>query len=138
MRFYVSGPMRGHRKFNFPTFDAVTAILRADGHEVDNPADHDRETQPGIECWEGFEDGDEKRCPLFDYAIAMQWDLACVAMNPAIVMLPGWETSVGARIERFVAEHTGSLIYLARKGKDGWYIYADQQRERMSLPAVAS
>lgn len=136
MRAYLSGPMRGHRSFNFPVFDAVTAVLKQQGWEVDNPAEHDRETQPGIEQWEGFAEGDEKKCPLFDYAVAMQWGLACVAKDDAIVMLPGWETSVGARIERFVAEHTGSLIYLAAKGKDGWRVYPDQQRERMSTPGV--
>ncbi len=134
MRVYVSGPMRGHRKFNFPIFDEVTAFLREQGMTVFSPAEHDRETQPGIERWPGFEAGDEKQCPLFDYATAMQWDLARIAESEAIVLLPGWETSTGAKIERFVAEHTGSLIYLARKGKDGWYVYPDQVRERMATP----
>jgi len=128
--------MRGHPKFNFPIFDAVTAVIRAQGIEVDNPAEHDRLTQPGIETWAGFDVGDEKQCPLFDYATAMQWDLACVAQDELIVLLPGWETSTGARIERFVAEHTGSLIYLARKGPNGWYVYPDVVRERMSTPFV--
>lgn len=143
MRFYVSGPMRGHRKFNFPVFDDVTATLRAAGHDVDNPADHDRETQPGIEQWDGFEDGDESRCMLFDLATALKWDLSCVARDEAIVMLPGWEQSTGARIERFVAEQTGSLIYLALPSptqmfQHGWAIVPDQVRSRMTTPTVVA
>lgn len=134
---YVSGPMRGYPKFNFPVFDAVAAFLRSEGYDVDNPAEHDRETQPGIEQWDGFAEGDISRCPLFDYSTAMQWDLACVAQDQGIVLLPGWEASTGVRIERFVAEHTGSAIFLAHEYKPGrWGIKADPIRERMSVPAV--
>jgi len=133
--------MRGHRKFNFPMFDSVTAVLRREGFDVDSPAEHDRETQPGIEQWDGFEDGDEKRCPSFDYTTAMRWDLQCVARDEAIVLLPGWKSSTGARIERFVAEQTGSLIYLAipdSEHEGEWLIRPDLCGPCMTAPQVAS
>lgn len=137
MRFYISGPMRWHPKFNFPSFDAVAAILRKQGHVVDNPAEHDRETQPGIETWEGFDTGDPTLCPLFDYDIAMQWDLCCVAKNDAIVMLPDWVYSAGARLERFVAEHTGSQIFFSWQRRNGiWEIRPDSLPKRMGQPYV--
>ena len=44
MRIYLAGPMRNYPRNNFPAFDAAAAKLRADGHEVFNPAEHDRKT----------------------------------------------------------------------------------------------
>lgn len=41
MRWYVSGPMTGLPLLNFPAFHAAAAKLRAQGHEVINPAEMD-------------------------------------------------------------------------------------------------
>jgi hypothetical protein len=135
---YVSGPMRGYPKFNFPVFDAVSAFLRHEGYEVDSPAEHDRECYSDIERWPGFLEGDTALCTKwFDLATALKWDLTRVSEDGGIVMLPGWERSEGARIERFVAECTGSLIYLATQcTARAWRITADVQRERMSVPVM--
>ena len=35
---YISGPMTGHKDYNFPTFFAAEDKLRASGYEVINPA----------------------------------------------------------------------------------------------------
>lgn len=136
MKLYLSGPMRVHRCFNFPLFDEVAKVLRNAGHTVASPAEHDRETQPGIETWPGFVEGDEKQCPLFDYHIAMQWDLQQVGECDAIVMLPGWETSSGAKVERLVAEHAGKLITLAHRTGGGWFFQPDADQKRMEPPCV--
>ena len=39
MNIYVAGPMRGYPEFNFPSFHAAAAQLRAAGHTVFNPAE---------------------------------------------------------------------------------------------------
>ena len=38
-RIYVAGPMTGIQDLNFPAFHAQAAQLRADGHQVVNPAE---------------------------------------------------------------------------------------------------
>lgn len=108
-RVYVAGPMTGIPQFNFPAFDAAAKELRDHGWEVTSPAELDdpatRATAlaspdgaPGSgtandETWGDFlardvkllSDGDER------------------GQIDAIVVLPGWEKSRGARLETFVA-----------------------------------
>ena len=101
MRVYVAGGMRGYDRFNFPAFDAAAAHLRAQGHEVRNPAEHDREL--------GF---DETKNSLegFDLAKAFRWDIESVLWAEAIAVLPGWENSQGASVETAVARMIGTPI----------------------------
>ncbi len=98
-KVYVSGPMRGYPGFNFDLFDEATAYLVSKGYDVFNPAAHDRETWPDIESWPGFAEGVPEKCPKFDLEIAMAWDLARVRESDAIVLLPGYHRSSGARRE---------------------------------------
>lgn len=94
MRVYVAGPMRGYDAFNFPAFDRAAERLRGMGHEVCNPADHDREVYgEGIspETAEGLE---------FDLRGALAFDLDWIARNAdAVAVLPDWWKSRGARAE---------------------------------------
>ena len=91
-RFYIAGAMRGHYRNNFQAFDAAAAILRAQGHEVFNPAERDRETYgPKIE----FEDVEG-----FDIRDALGADLEWICKHAdGIALLPGWENSRGAKAE---------------------------------------
>jgi hypothetical protein len=112
MKIYVAGPMRGIPEFNFPAFHAAAAKLRAEGHEVFNPAERDNERH-GQDISKGNATGDEA------LAAAAAWvqsargalgdDLAwiCVATADAIALLPGWENSKGAKAERATAEALG-------------------------------
>lgn len=103
MKIYVAGPMRGYPEFNFPAFDAAAALLRGMGHEVFSPAERDRGT--------GF---DETKNSLdgFDLHAAMRADLDYIVnQSDAIALLPGWEKSSGANIEKTVAEATGKTVY---------------------------
>lgn len=104
MRLYVAGPMRGLPNLNFPAFDAATATLRAAGHSVFSPAERDRALgfDETLETLEGF-----------DLAAAMRDDLDhIVRIAEGIALLPGWERSKGATIERRVAEATGKRVFL--------------------------
>jgi hypothetical protein len=88
MKIYISGPMSGHDDLNFPAFNDAAALLRAEGHEVVNPAEINTDLN-----------ADWLECIIED----IKWVAAC----EAIYMLPGWEASKGAMIERLVAAKLG-------------------------------
>lgn len=134
MKLYLSGPMRGHAFFNFPKFDAAQALLEASGHTVFNPAAHDREVYPDIEEWEGFETGDSEQCPKFNLPTSLAWDFAAILDADAIVLLSGWETSAGAKAERFVAEAVGRMVFVMKPSVvNGYYLEFDSVN-RMAFP----
>lgn len=90
-KIYLAGPMRNIPEFNFPAFNAAAAKLRAEGHEVYNPA----EEEPGK-----------------SYREYLAADLAWIcAEAEAIALLPGWEGSSGARAE-FVTAHALGLKFI--------------------------
>lgn len=91
MHIYLAGPMRGHHHYNFPSFDSAAKQLRAHGHTIMSPADMDRA--------DGF---DETRDTLesFDLEAAIFRDLRAVIDTDCTCLLPGWETSQGATLER--------------------------------------
>jgi Domain of unknown function (DUF4406) len=102
-RIYLAGPMRGIPEFNFPRFYAVAAALRANGHEVFNPAEKDIERHGGVNIGAGNMEGSiEKAKSTHGFslrqALAMDLEYICLQAN-CIVLLPGWETSAGAKAE---------------------------------------
>jgi hypothetical protein len=124
-KWYVSGPMTGLPKFNFPAFDAVTEHLKASGgvHDiVFSPAENDRvhwakDGLLDVEEQAYFIDGD-----VAAYAAAVELPVVTLyrddfnfIINEAtdIVLLPGWEKSTGARYELVLAEALGIGIWLA-------------------------
>ena len=80
MKIYVCGPMTGHKDLNFPLFNAVTAELRAHGHEVVNPVEINSD-------------------PAAGWNACMRADIAQLVTCEAIAVLPGWTTSKGACLE---------------------------------------
>lgn len=101
IRTYVAGPMRGIDNFNFPAFDAAAAYLRALGHDVVNPADLGRA--------QGF-DGTGSVTEV-ERRDMMRRDIYELTTCDSLALLPGWENSPGARLERKVAEETGIDVY---------------------------
>jgi hypothetical protein len=93
-RLYIAGPMTGIEALNFPAFHAEAARLRGLGFEVVNPA----EVNPD---------------PNAEWDDCMFADLRELSACDAIVMLPGWESSYGARIERLWAERKKLAVHTA-------------------------
>jgi hypothetical protein len=86
MKVYIAGPMSGMGPdYNYPAFHAAAATLRAEGYHVVNPA-------------EQF--GGNQSLPWRTY---LRHAVRQVAKCDAIAVLPGWETSNGARLEAAVA-----------------------------------
>ena len=90
-RVYVAGPMTGIADFNYPAFNAVADQLRAQGFEVENPADH------------GVVEGAQ-------WADYMAYDLTRLGLCGVIALLPDWEKSQGARLEVLIAERLGMTV----------------------------
>ena len=90
-RVYVAGPMTGITDFNYPAFNAVADQLRAQGFEVENPADH------------GIVEGAQ-------WADYMAYDLTRLGLCGVIALLPGWEKSEGAKLEVLIAERLGMTV----------------------------
>lgn len=97
---YVSGKMRGLPLFGFPAFDAARDSLLGRGWEVVSPADLDRAA--------GF---DVKADYDFHIVQGLKRDFDAVRAVDAVVLLPNWEDSVGARAEKLVGERFGRKIF---------------------------
>lgn len=116
MKIYLAGPMRGIPEFNYPAFHAAAAKLREDGHHVFNPAERDIERH-GTDISKGNATGDEAIATAehgFNLREALKDDLEFICLHAdAVVLLPGWEKSKGAKAERATAIALGlEVIYL--------------------------
>lgn len=116
MKIYLAGPMRGIPEFNFPAFHAGAEKLRAQGHEVFNPAERDIEHH-GADISKGNATGDEKQAAKehgFNLREALHDDLTFICLKAdAIALLPGWANSKGAMAERATATALGlEIIYV--------------------------
>ena len=89
---YLSGPMTGYKDWNKPAFNATAEKLREEGYQVLNPAE--------VEL-----------CSLSTWQDYMRKDLQMLALADAVVILPGWHQSRGARIEVTVADQLGIPIF---------------------------
>lgn len=92
-RIYIAGPMTGHPEHNFPAFHAAAKRLHEAGWEVVNPADN-------------F--GGRTDLPRSSYLRA---DVVLLLQCDAIAVLPGWETSLGAKLEYVLARELHMPIF---------------------------
>ena len=107
MKIYVAGPMRNIPHFNFLAFNAASARLRADGHEVFNPAEHDIALHNPT-----GDNAKAERDHGFNLRDALGDDLAWICKHAdAIALLPGWAASKGATAERAVGLALGLAIF---------------------------
>ena len=94
---YLSGPMRGFPQWNFPAFDRNAAFLRDNGWKIISPAEVDREI--------GFDETDETAVfTEADFEVAIRRDYVALTEADAIIFMPGWEKSTGAKLESTFAD----------------------------------
>lgn len=112
MKIYLAGPMRGYPSFNFPAFHHAAAILRSGGHEVFSPAEHDLKRH-GAKIQDN-PTGDEKIAEAtvgFSIREALGADCAWICANAeCVALLPGWQESKGAQMERALAVALGIQV----------------------------
>jgi hypothetical protein len=92
MKVYIAGPMTGLPDFNYPAFHALAADLRSAGYVVVNPA-------------ENFA-GDQ----TLPYRTYLREAVRSLVDCDAVALLPGWENSRGAMLERSIAETLGMVL----------------------------
>lgn len=89
---YLSGPMTGLPAFNRPAFNQATADLEAFGLVVINPA---RIDLGPAGTWEAY----------------MRHALRSLSECEAVVTLPGWEASRGAKLEVHIAHQLSMRVH---------------------------
>jgi hypothetical protein len=99
--------MQGIPQFNFPLFNAVSAVLRTEGHEIFNPAEKDIERHGGVDISKGNMAGSlEHVVSMHKFSLreALGDDTDFISRDAeGIVLLPGWEHSNGALSEWFLS-----------------------------------
>jgi hypothetical protein len=110
---YCAGPMRGIRHFNFPAFDAMRDKLIAEGWDVISPADLDRAIGFDETAFPDDYDWIDLKKIGFDIRDAVKRDAEALCKCDAIMMLPFWSLSKGARAELAIAEWLGLEILYA-------------------------
>ncbi|MDE2232884.1 MAG: DUF4406 domain-containing protein [Patescibacteria group bacterium] len=95
MLVYLAGPMRGVEGYNFPAFDKARDLGVSLGYHIISPADMDRKM--------GFDGTTSPEEANLDPDQIMRMDIMELSRCDAIALLPGWESSSGARAELMVA-----------------------------------
>ena len=108
MKIYLSGPMTGLPEYNYPAFHKAARALRAVGYRVVNPAElhpHSRLRRWIAAMLAMLNLTPATTLPTWDEYMreALRGLLGC----EAIVLLPGWEHSRGARCEVSLATELG-------------------------------
>ena len=86
---YLAGPMTGYEDYNRPAFHEAAATLRDYGYHVISPAETPKPCpNPGWQDW--------ARASLKRMLDANE-----------VILMPGWEQSRGAALEKFVADSLG-------------------------------
>lgn len=109
-KFYLAGPMSGLPDRNFPAFIAAAEHLRAIGIDVISPAEFE---------WELPTEGD---LPIgHTYGDVLGRDVKIVIDDVVgLILLPGWEKSVGSRIEAFTGLAMNKMfdLYTGHTGRE--------------------
>ena len=124
-KVYIAGPMTGHPQHNIPAFDAHAELLRSYGYEVVSPAELDdpEDRAVALASMTGSLAGHSKTWGDF---LARDVKLLADDGIEGIVVLPGWQTSRGARLETFVGKMLVGIPILR------WnYTYEELERVRL-------
>jgi hypothetical protein len=99
--FYLSGPMTGLPDYNRPAFDEVAKNLREKGFAVFSPSEIGPRDQVMSRSW------------------YMRKDIQALLQCDAVMMLPDWEQSEGARLEFEIAKQLELPIKFVKDNPKG-------------------
>jgi len=100
--YYIAGPMRGVKQYNFPMFDATADHLKNCGYKVINPAQMDRDNGLDPVQRPGELEAYMKRPDAVHSVV--ERDIGAIQTltkenGDGLCLLPGWQKSQGARME---------------------------------------
>lgn len=126
-KVYLAGPMTHYPHFNFPEFLHAEIQLESQGYRVYSPARHDLDN--GFNPEKSLEENN------YDLESAFRWDIKSVLKSDMVVVLDGWQDSVGASIEVSVARACGIPVcpYTSEWPYVGTPIDFDEQPEENVL-----
>lgn len=107
-RIYIAGPMTGIELRNFPAFHAAAAALRAQGHDVVNPAEINGGADEVTTCAAMTPEQLQAH-----WRACMRNDITQLVTCDGILMLPGWQKSKGATLEHHIAVSLGLEVTFA-------------------------
>jgi hypothetical protein len=109
---YIGGPMTNIPKFNFPAFDEAAKQLRKEGFEVWSPAEmDDKETRRmAMKSPDGAPGSGSSKGETWGDFLARDVKIVADKVD-AVVVIPGWHKSKGARLETFIAFVCNKPIY---------------------------
>lgn len=96
--YYLSGPMSGLPEFNFPAFQSAVDDLRGRGMTVRSP--HEKGSEGSGMSWESY----------------LREDIGLMLECSALILLPGWPSSKGAKLELSIALGLNWPIYFYDAG----------------------
>lgn len=106
MRIYLSGPMSGLPGHNYEAFAEAAHWLRQ--HFCENVVSpHELIPQPCDGCFDKSKE--------HSWHEHMRADIACLLRCDTIVLLPGWPSSRGARLELTIAMELGFKVFFVSK-----------------------
>ena len=115
---YIAGPMTGRKDWNIEAFAECERVLREAGAAtVFNPATRD--------SIERYERGEVSRAEL------MHTDMLNLLQSGALVLLPGYASSPGARVEFLVAAECGLRVYYWSANDGEFYEFPREHIERI-------
>ena len=108
---YIAGPMRGYEEYNYPAFDRCANVLIAQGWEVVNPAQLDRDAgKPMADPLSFAPDTNYEDHEFMRKALCR--DMVAICENcTAIYMMSKWENSKGAQAEWALAKAMGPDVH---------------------------
>lgn len=104
-KMYLSGPMRGYAEFNFPAFERVTNIIRAERSDIELITPHELENACDFDP--------DKFDPYTDSNVkdhlkkVLKRDAEFVLESDCVLTMHGWEDSKGASAEVMLAQAAG-------------------------------
>lgn len=111
-KVYVAGPMTWIPMFNFPAFDAASEDLRKRGIQVWSPAEMDDEKtrEKAMASPDGAPESGSSNGETWGDFLTRDLKIVIDEVD-AVVVLPGWNKSKGAKMETFAAFICGKPIY---------------------------
>jgi hypothetical protein len=130
--YYVAGPMTNIAQFNYPAFEAAAFKLRGMGYDVISPHEQDTDAVRDA-AWNSPDGNLATGLPSgVTWGQILAKDVELVADKcEAVVFLPEWQKSRGAKLEATVGLLCGHKFYEYKNG-DLWEVNPEYVKHQLA------